>query len=39
MIKYYSSEEKPIYIQGLMDGIAWGCWVALAGRGVEKIAL
>ena len=30
-------QDELIYNEGLMDGIRFGYWVALVGRGVEKI--
>ncbi len=30
-------QDELIYNEGLMDGIIMGYWVALIGRGVEKI--
>ena len=30
-------QEEIVYNEGLMDGIMFGYWVALVGRGVEKI--
>ncbi len=30
-------QDELIYSQALMDGILFGYWVALIGRGVEKI--
>ena len=32
-------QDEIVYNQGLMDGILWGYWVALVGRGVEKIVV
>lgn len=30
-------QEEIVYNEGLMDGMMFGYWVALVGRGVEKI--
>ena len=32
-------QDEIIYSEGLMDGILFGYWVALVGRGIEKIVV
>ena len=32
-------QDELIYNQGLMDGIMFGYWVAMVGRGVEEIVV
>ncbi len=36
-LEQFCRQDELIYNEGLMDGIRFGYWVALVGRGVEKI--